>query len=390
MSATTRIVLAYLDRKGKSSYPQPWWPLSKRLGSCPSQDPRGFCDLDVELVLEIISYIKSDLDRLSLALTCKSLLELTKCWPIPTEIKESTRMLTIGYCFISDRIEKRCTARWDLLGRLENERWRRCMGCFKLHPVDEFHTLDLCTPAYRRTCIFGKLVGIVRVCGCVQMTFRDKVKITKELIRQHNEQQSESENEADCNRRLLPGFGPVTGQHECSYQRSRYIDRDARVQCKLKFSLDEDHNLILETEYNIREMNTGGTNANMITALLCPHQRIVQSLDTVQIYVRDYWYPYRWRFVRREITKRWNCLLDLFSCPWCKTTVFDVQKVGLDINQSLLPHFAFKTRRNLGNAIDNADDTWYRQTETFIEDQPSVFYKFWICVIDNPFDRDSE
>lgn len=376
MSAWMHKVLAYLDQQGKGSYPQPWWPLSKRLRLFSSRDLRGFCDLPIELVLQIISDIESDLDRLCLALTCRSLLELTNCWPLPPELRESTIALPAwlyGRYYPNDKIR---SDRWELLRRLENAHWRRCMGCYKLHPVSEFRKLDLWTSANRRTCIFGKLVGVVRLCPCVEMTFRDKLRITKELIRRKQEdQQPEGDNEAqhgseNHTRGLLPGFDTVTGQHECIYECNDSWDRFKRikVQRKLKFNLDTDHSLILEAEYKVTEMDSRPDDTKLGALLLCPHLQVFQSINSIEnldlkssiLRIRE---PSSGRLL--EFVKSYP---GSYSCPWCEMTIFGV--VQKRYNGRLSPrYFTFKTRRSLGNAMENADNTWYRQTETSIENQ---------------------
>lgn len=368
MSAWMHKVLDYLDRKGKGSYPQPWWPLSKRLRFFSSpQNFRGLCDLHVDLVLYIISFIQSDLDRLCFALSCKSLLELTDCWPLPAEWGLSTRSILDYLNHRFHTWEKADRDRWELLRRLENARWRRCMGCYKLHPVEEFHKLDLWTPARRRTCIFGKLVGVVRLCPCVEMTFRDKVRITKELIHQQQQPgQPESGSEADRNRGLLPGFDPVTGQHECLHEcnDSLFETRRIRVQRKLKFDLDNDHNLILETDYKVTEMQSSSNDTKQSAQLLCPHLRVLNSLYHV-----DRLAPFcpTWIRSRRGLTvKITYSYPGSFSCAWCEMTMFGVVETYI-VHQLLPKDYTFKTRRSLGNATENADNTWYRQTETSIE-----------------------
>lgn len=375
MSAWMHTVLAYLDRKGKGSYPQPWWPLPKRLRLFSSRDLRGFCDLPVELVLQIISDIESDLDRLCLALTCRSLLELTNCWPLPPELRELTRALprwlSVGYC----PQNKVCSVRWELLRRLENAHWRRCVGCCKLHPVSEFRKLDLWYPVNRRTCIFGGLVGVVRLCPCVEMTFRDKLRITKELIRRkQEEQQPEGDNEAqhggeNHSRGLLPGFDTVTGQHECIQEcyDSWILFKWLKVQRKLNFNLDTDHNLILEAEYKVTvtEMMNPPDGTKPGALLLCPHLQVYQSICSIEnINSKSI------RAIREPGSRRWleyvTAYRGSYSCPWCEMTIFGL--VEKEYNGRIYPkHYSFKTRRSLGNAIENADNTWYRQTETSTE-----------------------
>lgn len=375
MSAWMHKVTAYLAHKGKDSYPQPWLPLSKRLRFFSSQDLRGFCDLPIELVLHIISYIQSDLDRLCLALTCKSLLEIIDCWPVPAEFRESTRALPTWIYGRYYPMHKISRDRWELLRRLENAHWRRCMGCYKLHPVDEFRKLDLWTPANQRTCIFGKLVGVVRLCPCIEMTFRDKMRITKELIRlQQQEQQpkqqesgSEAQQGNGHNRGLLPGFDPVTGQHQCLYQchDNWHRGRSIKVQRKLKFILDEDHNLILETEYKVTEMESN-PNDSLGTLLLCPHIQVLKGIHNIE-YMKD-WPSARFTRLPSGRMETKQSYPGSFSCPWCEMTIFNVQERRETF--VLRPRdLTFTTRRCLGNDIEKADNIWYRQTETSIENQ---------------------
>ncbi|EEA28083.1 conserved hypothetical protein [Talaromyces marneffei ATCC 18224] len=234
------------------------------------------------------SYVQSDLDRLCLALTCKSLFKIIDCWPLAAELRNSTRARPR---WIYDRYypwEKAGRERWELLRRLENANWRRYMGCYKLHPVNEFSMLDLWTPADRRTCFFGKLVGVVRLCPCIEMTFRDKVRITKELIRlQQREQQPaaqpEGSNEAqrgdDHNKGFLLGFDPATGQHQCIHECNDHWRQSQRIKAQrnLKFGLDEEHNLVLETEYQVTDLQSI-PGQSMGTQLLCPHIQVTKGI----------------------------------------------------------------------------------------------------------------
>jgi hypothetical protein len=140
------------------------------------------------------------------------------------------------------------------------------------------------------------------------------------------------------------------------------------VKRKLKFNLDEDHNLILKTEYKVTEMDSLSDDTKLGTLLLCPHLQVLQSIHTIDylnlkssiLYIRA---PSGGRLLK--FVKSYP---GSFSCPGCEMTIFGV--VQKRENGRLYPRdYTFKTRRSLGNAIENAENTWYRQTETSIENQ---------------------
>lgn len=233
----------------------------------------------------------------------------------------------------------------------------------------------LVDPRRSTNVLFGKLVGVVRLCPCIEMTFRDKVRITKELIRlQQREQQPaaqpEGSNEAqrgdDHNKGFLLGFDPATGQHQCIHECNDHWRQSQRIKAQrnLKFGLDEEHNLVLETEYQVTDLQSI-PGQSMGTQLLCPHIQVTKGIHNI-IYVKRWPKALRIRSGRRM--KLVQSYPGSFSCVWCLTTISNVQeKRYLD---SFHPRdFTFSTRRCLGNAMEHADNIWYQQTETSIENQ---------------------
>lgn len=120
----------------------------------------GFNNLPLETSLQIITYVDSDMDRLCLALTCRSLQTLLD--------KGKAHQRSPRYGAFEDtstpQTDKRESERWILFRKLEDSRWRCCFGCFRLHPVEEFSVRDLRTGSDKRKCVCGPLVGTVCLC----------------------------------------------------------------------------------------------------------------------------------------------------------------------------------------------------------------------------------
>ncbi|KAH8703750.1 hypothetical protein BGW36DRAFT_278426, partial [Talaromyces proteolyticus] len=206
-----------------------------------------------------------DIDHLCLALTCKSLLhhldESATLQQLP-KFRDCKALPAFPY---DARLSanKRRTDRWRLLQRLENSYWRCCFGCFRLHPSHEFSSKDLKTPASKRTCIYGPLVGIVHLCPCMDMTFRDKRKLTKIL--------SSPERRVEPYR-IHDGFFEFfgsAGRHQCLHSYATET-KTASLKCEVSLKLEECENFVVETKYTIADTKR----PRMLfhdTMLPCPH-----------------------------------------------------------------------------------------------------------------------
>jgi hypothetical protein len=76
-----------------------------------------------------------------------------------------------------DELEVPCN---QLLIRLEDSRWAMCGGgCRKLHPRREFPQYNLSNPPWKRSCGFN--IGVVDLCPCIRLTFRERDKLIKAL-----------------------------------------------------------------------------------------------------------------------------------------------------------------------------------------------------------------
>lgn len=345
----------------------------------------GLIDLPVELILSITTEMKSDVDLLCLALTCKSMLNIIDpSGQLQSQFRQSTRTMPHEFYDRYTVSEKLASGRWKLLGHLETFRWRLCYGCQRLHPPSEFSLIDLMTPAWRRHCKFGDYTGVARICPCAEITFRDKRKITAELqkIQKNRQHSCGGEPEHQGGRRPQPrnqytslpsGFDPVTGQHECIQVYDDHHRSASRIKARriVKFVLQRDNKsgkdkLVLETQWKVTETRSESpTSKNII--LLCPHTQMVPSL-----YHAD---PRSMRQSNPETIDgelRWvKFVQGYFSCPWCTLTIHNVSLSWAPGMMYTRRHFSFVTRRSLGTAIRRADINWYLQTETSIEYLPA-------------------
>lgn len=125
--------------------------------------------LQIQLLLPLVS-------RACLGLSCKTFLTLSG------SVLRDEELRFPRIIFDRDqglRCDKATTARCELMLRLEDDRWRYCSRCLKLHPAREFHPLELEIPACWRRC--NHLAGIVDLCPCLRLTFRDKLRLVEQL-----------------------------------------------------------------------------------------------------------------------------------------------------------------------------------------------------------------
>lgn len=129
-----------------------------------------------EDVLFIIYDYLSIVDKACFALSCKRYYNLfgnvTK-----EEAFDFPRLLKIKVPELC--VNKPELLRNQLLVRLEDTRWAFCGGCLKLHPRREFPEANLASPPIQRNCGFN--TGIVDLCPCISLTFREREQLIKAL-----------------------------------------------------------------------------------------------------------------------------------------------------------------------------------------------------------------
>lgn len=157
------------------------------------------------------------------------------------------------------------TSRWfvrcELLRLLENDCWRYCFKCLKLHPVEEFSTCELRTSRKWRYCIFGHWLGIVELCPCIWLTFWDKLRLVAHL-----------ENLKDDDYKFDTSESKPYLWHECSM-----TYRSATVYIKINPLLLDSGDILIRTQYDIKsesiERSVKGMPINC-----CPDNSIETSL----------------------------------------------------------------------------------------------------------------
>lgn len=320
-------------------------------------------DLPREILLEIVHHLP-ELDHLCLALTCKSLLDLldnSGALQRSSSFRDCSGLIPSPFSFNFGRSsrEKLLTSRWKLLQRLEDSYWKRCFGCFRLHPYYEFSTGDLQTAPSKRTCAYGPLVGVFRLCPCIAMTFRDKIKIVKRFT---------SPSQTGCHRLYNNSLESLatTGQHLCSHSYGC-----ANVHVTLKLIVEEDKNLMVETKYTIT-----GTELpfprffNYNTILLCPHRNLQHHISELDLQHSMYGNRHGcWQYLNRD-GKQWKFSKNPMSCPWCEATSSDARWRTRRKTTKGQDECIFSFKKHLGNAMNKADELWYRHTETSFEAIP--------------------
>jgi hypothetical protein len=137
------------------------------------------------------------------------ILDGSKTLQRPPKFRESTENPLFWpnrtfYCYQSLR------DRWALQ-RLEDSRLALLLWLFQASS-HEFSFQDLKTSLLKRTCIYGPLVGVVRLCPCMEMTFRDKLKLVKKLSSCRQAQALGCKTYSP----ILESVGFI-GQHQCSH-----------------------------------------------------------------------------------------------------------------------------------------------------------------------------
>lgn len=139
-------------------------------------------NLPPELLVEIASCL-SPPAQVCLALACKYMY-----WCIGNDVQNAKelrfpRLIQNRKCECIP-VTPRQRLRWELLGLLENKRWRYCADCLKLHPAGEFKLAQRRQPRSERLCvdsINSYRAYIVDICPCFRMTFRDKLHMVYDL-----------------------------------------------------------------------------------------------------------------------------------------------------------------------------------------------------------------
>lgn len=290
-------------------------------------------DMPTELLLEIISYL-SVAEAASLALTCRRLFLISDSILDSQSLRFNSDFAPIFHHY-KDHHNFR-TTRWQLIQLLEDSKWRACSNCLKLHPKAAFPSRELKRQPERRKCELGAWAGVVDLCPCKKITFRDKA----ELIRQLRVRQTSMNVLGE-----QLGCGPREKfcWHSCA---TKYGSSELNV--KIYPKLDERDRLIVRTEYELSiEPNQLAKEQHMTPRFGCAHR----SLDLWLSGICHSAYCHAYRTVCVSCRR-------ISVCSGCSTVMDCARRRPYqrdDVNRSI---YVFSTERCLGAALAVPDRDW--------------------------------
>ncbi|KAL4877698.1 cohesin loading factor-domain-containing protein [Aspergillus karnatakaensis] len=135
-------------------------------------------ELPTELLLEIVSHL-SVLSEACLALTCRRLFAISGALLGSQSLRFNRDFAPLFHHYRNGH--SFATTRWQLVKILEDSRWRACSRCLKLHPRSAFPPRELRRRPEDRTCTLGSLAGVVDLCPCKKLTYRNKIELAELL-----------------------------------------------------------------------------------------------------------------------------------------------------------------------------------------------------------------
>lgn len=230
-----------------------------------------FTKLPGDVALCIMDHLKDPVDKMSLALTTKSMWE----WSQKVLKLEDFKLQQVLPIRVSQR---RGTIkpwpyfrsfRWRLVERLENEYWKACSGCLRLHPKTEFFPSELKEPANERYC---RAPGLIQICPHLLLTYKKCETLRKVLAAQSEENKVRFQN-TDFDKYLY---------HEC-IRRAEYTKKPGEFKLVIgtqPFVTENKQQLIFRQKYtlHINSENLKEDLNRIVTRSLfpnlCPHRSI--------------------------------------------------------------------------------------------------------------------
>ena len=293
-------------------------------------------ELPTELLLEITSHL-SALPEACLALTCKRLFAISgaildsKCLRFSRDFAPLFHHYRNGHSYV--------TPRWQFINLLENSKWRACAKCLKLHPRGAFAPKELRRKSENRTCNLGGYAGIVDLCPCKKLTFRDKTDLVNLLkVRQ----------------RTITGlslqFGNRVNERFCWHS---CVENYGSTELKIEIfpELDEQDNLVVWTCYWLSTgMGHLGKEEYMTPRFGCAHRSVDLWLSSVcqvdTCHIND---------------SLCSSCKQISACSACSTTLKCHRKQPFHSVDSDRVTYYFTTLRCLGGASSMPDERWAAQ-----------------------------
>ncbi|KAL3457817.1 cohesin loading factor-domain-containing protein [Aspergillus heterothallicus] len=295
-------------------------------------------ELPTELLLEIISYL-SVLPEACLALTCKRLFAISgavldaKTLHFNRDFAPLFHHYRNGHSF--------ATTRWQLIRTLEDSRWWACSKCLKLHPRSFFPPRELRRKSDDRTCNLGNLAGVVDLCPCKKITFRDKVELM-ELLKIRRRSVAV----------LTSQFGHAAARERFCWHSCTENYGDTQLKIEIYPELDDEDQLNVRTDY-LMTTATGqlGKEEHMTARFGCAHRSVDLWLSGVCQTTICQLYENRCASCRRiAICNSCNAVL---KCPRKQPSRVD--------EESGTATYSFWTERCLGDGSNTPDLQWAAQ-----------------------------
>ncbi|KAJ5109809.1 hypothetical protein N7532_002454 [Penicillium argentinense] len=315
---------------------KPWTSTRQRKQQKEQADRCYLLELPTELLLEINSHLTL-IPEAALALTCK------RMFAISGEILSSRSLrFTRDFAPLFHHYRNShnfVTPRWQFINLLENGRWRACSKCLKLHPRAAFSSREIRRKPENRTCNVGELAGIVDLCPCKKMTFRDKMDLVDYLrVRQ------------TTLKALKTQFrGTVSGRylwHSCT---EKYGPTDLKV--SLFPELNEYDQLVIRSEYQLTtQSGQVGKEEYMTPRFGCAHRSVDLWLSSV----------YQSTICRLFDSFCTSCRR-ITVCSACETTLRCPRKQPFHTEECGKATYTFWTERCLGGIDPIPDAAWGAQ-----------------------------
>lgn len=312
---------------------RPWSPKrDKEQGS-------GRCylmELPTELLLEIVSHL-TVLPEAALALTNRRMFAISgeilfsKSLRFGRDFAPLFHHYRNGHNFV--------TPRWSFLNLLENTRWKLCSKCLKLHPRDAFAARELRRKPENRTCNVGNLAGIVDLCPCKKLTFRDKLDLADQVrVRQITLQALQSE------------FGNAVNDRYCWHTCTEQYG-PTELKTSLFPELDHNDQLVIRSEYQLTtESGQVGKEEFMTPRFGCAHRSVDLWLSSVHQTT-----------VCQLFDSNCSSCHRISVCSACDTTLKCPRKAAFHSEKSGKATYSFSTQRCLGGTSPTPDPAWAAQ-----------------------------
>ncbi|KAJ5491705.1 hypothetical protein N7539_003272 [Penicillium diatomitis] len=303
------------------------------------KDGAGRCyllELPAELLLEIISHLTL-VPEAALALTCKRMLAISSGILTSQSLRFSRDFAPLfhhyrnGHNFVSSR--------WQFINLLEDGRWFACSKCLKLHPRAAFSSRELRRKSDHRSCNLGDLAGIVDLCPCKKLTFRDKLDLVDHLRVRRVSVEA-----------LRTHFGDKVGDRYCWHSCTETYG-PTQLKISIYPELDETDQLRVRIEYEMTtEAGQVGKEEYMTPRFGCAHRSVDLWLSSVHQ-----------TSVCRLFDAYCTSCRRISVCGACNTTLKCPRKQPYNSGEIGRDTFYFMTQRNLGGSKLIPDDKWASQ-----------------------------